>query len=53
MFLNYPDYKVVSEDNIKVNPIKVINHSILCKNPHGFVPNYLRETEAERNLHHD
>jgi tRNA threonylcarbamoyladenosine biosynthesis protein TsaB len=53
MFLNYPDYKVVSEDNIKVNPIKVINHSTLCKNPHGFVPNYLRETEAERNLHHD
>ncbi len=53
MFLNYPNYKVVSEDNIKVDPIKVINHSKLCENPHGFVPNYLRETEAERNLNHD
>lgn len=40
----------VSEDDIKVNPLKVIKNSKYEKNPHGLVPNYLRETEAERNL---
>ena len=48
---NNKDYKAISEDMIKVDPIKVISSSKLCDNPHGFVPNYLRETEAERNLH--
>ncbi len=48
---NNKDYKAISEDMIKVDPIKVISSSKLCENPHGFVPNYLRETEAERNLH--
>ncbi|MCR5706480.1 MAG: tRNA (adenosine(37)-N6)-threonylcarbamoyltransferase complex dimerization subunit type 1 TsaB [Acholeplasmatales bacterium] len=45
------DYRPISEDMIKVDPIKVIKSSTICDNPHGFVPNYLRETEAERNLH--
>ncbi len=48
---NHKDYMAVSEDMIKVDPIKVIKSATLCENPHGFVPNYLRETEAERNLH--
>ena len=47
------DYKPVSEDMIKVNPLKVIAKATIVNNPHGFVPNYLRETEAERNLAHD
>lgn len=46
----YNDFTIVGEDDIKVDPIKVINKSVLEDNPHGFVPNYLRDTEAERNL---
>lgn len=49
----YKDYTKVSEDNIKVDALKVINKAIRYDNPHGFVPNYLRETEAERNKKHD
>ena len=48
---SYKDYMLISEDMIKVNPLKVIESASICNNPHGFVPNYLRETEAERNLH--
>jgi len=48
-----PGYTVVNEDNIKVNPIKVLNKKVLEANPHGFAPNYLRETEAERNKKND
>lgn len=50
VFNKYLDYQKISEDMIKVNPIKVVNSSKEEKNPHGLVPNYLRETEAERNL---
>lgn len=49
----YKGYTCVSEDNIKVDALKVINKAFICNNPHGFVPNYLRETEAERNKNHD
>ena len=49
-FEKYNDYKKISEDDIKVNPLKVIKNSKYENNPHGLVPNYLRETEAERNL---
>ena len=45
---NY-DY-LVSEDNMKVDPIFVLKTKELVKEPHLLVPNYLRETEAERNL---
>ncbi len=49
----YPGYTVVNENNIKVNPIKVLNKKKLEANPHGFAPNYLRDTEAERNKKND
>lgn len=48
---NNKDALVVSEDMIKVNPLKVIAKAKLCNKPHGFMPNYLRDTEAERNKH--
>lgn len=41
----------VTEDEFKVNPIKVISWSSLVSEPRTLVPNYLRDTEAERNLH--
>ncbi len=40
---------LVTEDNYKVDPLKAISLSILHENPHSLNPNYLRETEAERN----
>lgn len=43
-------FKPISEDMIKVDPLKVIKNSIIENNPHSLIPNYLRETEAERNL---
>lgn len=43
----------VNETNFKVNPILVLNKAIEVENPFIAVPNYLRDTEAERNLHHD
>ncbi|MGM9972304.1 MAG: tRNA (adenosine(37)-N6)-threonylcarbamoyltransferase complex dimerization subunit type 1 TsaB [Anaeroplasmataceae bacterium] len=49
----YEGFMLVSEDNMKVDALKVINHASLVLNPHGFVPNYLRETEAERNKEND
>jgi len=39
-----------NELSYKVDPIYVINNKELVSNPHLLVPNYLRETEAERNL---
>ena len=39
-----------SEDDFKVNPLFCISHATIVDNPHLLVPNYLRETEAERNL---
>lgn len=43
------DYKV-NEDTYKVNPVYCIENAVHVKEPHLLVPNYLRETEAERNL---
>ncbi len=48
---DYPNYLIVDEEMYKVNPFKVINKSVLVNNPHSLVPNYLRDTEAERNIH--
>lgn len=41
----------VDENNYKVNPLAVISWASLVEEPRTLVPNYLRETEAERNLH--
>lgn len=41
----------VSEDEFKVNPIQVISWATLVTEPRTLVPNYLRDTEAERNIH--
>lgn len=41
---------VATEISYKVNPIKVIQYAKLHENPHSLNPNYLQETEAERNL---
>ena len=43
------DFKV-NESNYKVNAIYCINNSKIVDEPHLLVPNYLRDTEAERNL---
>lgn len=45
------DY-IIKDGEFKVNPYYCIDHSIQVLEPHLLVPNYLRETEAERN-HHD
>ena len=41
----------VNENEYKVNPLKVIKWAKEVVEPRTLVPNYLRETEAERNLH--
>lgn len=41
------------ESHFIVDPLLVISKAILVENPHSFVPNYLRDTEAERNLNND
>ena len=46
---NTYDYKV-DENEYKVNPLKVISLANLVEEPRTLVPNYLRDTEAERNL---
>ena len=43
------DY-TVTDDEFIVDPIYVLNNKELVKEPHLLIPNYLRETEAERNL---
>lgn len=40
---------IVDETNYKVDPLKAIEYSTLHEQPHSLNPNYLRETEAERN----
>lgn len=40
----------VTEQKFRVNPFKVIKNATLVEEPRLLVPNYLRETEAERNL---
>ena len=40
----------VTESSYKVDPLFVVNHAKLVDEPHLLVPNYLRDTEAERNL---
>lgn len=40
----------VRDDAFTVNPFYCISHSSLVSEPHLLVPNYLRETEAERKL---
>ena len=42
---------VVKEDNYKVDALYVLKAKVAVPEPHLLVPNYLRETEAERNLH--
>ncbi len=46
------DYEFNISDSInKVNPFYVLKSKEIVKEPHLLVPNYLRETEAERNIH--
>ena len=40
----------VTENDFVVDPIYVINNKQLVSEPHLLVPNYLRDTEAERNI---
>lgn len=42
--------KIITEDNFIVNPIRVIELAKIVNEPDLLVPNYLRDTEAERNL---
>ena len=42
---------IVTDSSYTVDPIYVLNNKILVEEPHLLVPNYLRDTEAERNLH--
>lgn len=46
---NQYDY-IVTDDGYKVDPLYVLAHKEKVLEPHLLVPNYLRETEAERNL---
>ncbi len=47
----YTNVSVSTEARYKVDPLYVLRNKVLVKEPHLLVPNYLRETEAERNLH--
>ena len=49
-FLSIPHDSVANESDYKVNPLRVIEIAKLHDNPHSLKPNYLQETEAERNL---
>ena len=40
----------VTENDYIVDPIYVLNHKKIVDEPHLLVPNYLRDTEAERNI---
>lgn len=44
------EYIVVEENDFTVNPVRCVLNSTLVENPDLLIPNYLRETEAERNL---
>ena len=41
---------IVTENDYKVNPVYCLNNKSKVENPDLLIPNYLRETEAERNL---
>ena len=41
----------VTEDKMKVDPLYCLMYKAKVDEPHLLVPNYLRDTEAERNLH--
>ena len=43
-------YDLVDEDHFSPDPVKIMKSAKLV-NHHACVPNYLRDTEAERNLH--
>lgn len=45
-------YNIIDEDSFNPNPINIMKASKEV-NPHTCVPNYLRDTEAERNLRGD
>ncbi|MCR5786613.1 MAG: tRNA (adenosine(37)-N6)-threonylcarbamoyltransferase complex dimerization subunit type 1 TsaB [Acholeplasmatales bacterium] len=49
-FLKNEHDSVVTESEYTVNPFVVIENACLHDNPHSLKPNYLQETEAERNL---
>lgn len=45
------EYDFIStEGDFKVDPIYCIKNKVIVDEPHLLVPNYLRDTEAERNL---
>lgn len=48
----FEDLIVITENEYKVNPFKVMKNAQLVTEPDGFVPNYLRISEAEYNLEH-
>ena len=48
--LNEYEGATVTEEKYTVDPLFVIKHANLVNEPHLLVPNYLRDTEAERNL---
>ena len=52
MLEGFEDVIIVTEDNYNVNPLRVIEKATLIKEVDGFVPNYLRISEAEYNLEH-
>lgn len=41
---------ILNEDTYKIEVSKVVSKMSLVKDIHAFIPNYLRKTEAERNL---
>ena len=47
---NNPYDVIVSQDDFKVNPFIVDKNATFVEEPMLLVPNYLRDTEAERNL---
>lgn len=44
------DVAVLSESEFLVDPVLLAKNAVLVESPDGLVPNYLRITEAERNL---
>lgn len=47
---DFSDLKIVYENDFKVNPLKVIKNAKEVSEVDGFIPKYLRITEAEYNL---
>ena len=47
---NHFDFEV-NENDFKVDALYILEHKEKVIEPHLLVPNYLRDTEAERNLH--